>query len=86
MGFPDGIKKLCSEPSMPLSRRRVEDEKGGYLSIGRVQIVRYKPNAEAIFREKKALHPKRLSRDSRNEKTWAWEKCDWGVKGQLKRI
>jgi len=29
------------------SRRKV---KGGYLSIGQVQIVRYRANAEAVFR------------------------------------
>jgi len=34
---------------MPSSRRRVE-EKGGYLNIGQVEIVRYKANAEAVFR------------------------------------
>jgi len=36
---------------MPFSRRRAENEKGGYLSIGQVPIVRYKPNAEAVYLE-----------------------------------
>jgi len=58
----DGIRKRCSEPSMPLSRRRVEDEKGGYLSIGQVEIVRYKPNAEAVFGASAA----------ENKNRWTW--------------
>jgi len=28
----------------------IKQIKGGYLSIGQVEIVRYKPNAEAVFR------------------------------------
>jgi len=47
---------------MPFSQRRAEDEKGGYLSIGQAEIVRYKLNAEAVFRARAA--------ENKNQKTW----------------
>ncbi len=43
---------------------------GGYLSIGQVEIVRYKPNAEAVFGARAA--------ENKNQKTWRplglWQK------------
>ena len=43
-------------------RRQADDEKGGYLSIGQVEIERYKPNADAVSRASAA--------ENKNQQTW----------------
>jgi len=53
------VEKL--PPAEPIHRRLSQRKdirkqvKGGYLSIGQVEIVRYKPNAEAVFRGRAGL-------------------------------
>jgi len=63
ISFPDGIRKRCSGPSMPSSRRRAEGSKAGYLSIGQFEIVHYKANAEAVLRARLA--------ENNNHQTWS---------------
>jgi len=43
-------------------RRQADDEKEGSLSIGQVEIVRFKPNAEAVSKASAA--------ENKNQQTW----------------
>ena len=75
ISFPDGIRKLCSGPSMPSSRRRDKQKNGGYLSISQPEIFRLKRNTAANLREKKSIRQK----SSTEVKMWASAKMRSGL-------